>query len=325
MKNSLSQSMTEFIKKLLLFFLTLFMISVLTFLLVKLSPGDPAANYLRASHVAVTDETLAKARIELGLDKPVVQQYMNWLTNALQGNLGKSYLKKVPVIKMIFTSVIPTLQLGVISFAVLLIISLFLGISSALFHDRLWDYIVQSFCFVCASVPTFWLGYMLIILFAVKLQLVPVSGRGGLGNLFLPCITLITPLVGQTGLLIRKSMMEQMQMPHVKNAILRGVNKKFVIINHLLKNSSIPIITVLSSNILYLITGSVLIEEVFAWPGVGKMFVSAVKGGDIPLIQGSLLLFGFLAITVNAITQRLVHFLDPHLRINNQEVYSEEE
>ncbi len=321
----MNQSLMEWGKKIALFFLTLFMISILTFLLVKLSPGDPAANYLRASHVAITDETLAKARLELGLDKPIVKQYSDWLLGVMKGNLGKSYLKKTPVKEVIAKAVVPTLQLGAVSFGALLLISLFLGITSALLHDKLWDYLVQSFCFACVSVPTFWLGYMLIIYFAVMNKFLPPSGRGNFVNYILPSLTLITPLVGQTSLLIRKSMMEQMSSPHVRNAILRGVNKKFVIGNHLLKNAAIPIITVLSSNILYLITGSVLIEEVFAWPGVGKMFVAAVKGGDVPIIQASLLMFGFLAITVNGLTQSLVQFLDPHTRMRTQEVYREEE
>lgn len=325
MENSLNRRVKDFIKRAGLFFLTLFMISVLTFLLVKLAPGDPAANYLRASHVAVTDETLAKARIELGLDKPLIKQYGDWLMGAVKGDLGNSYLKKQPVTTVISSSVIPTFQLGAVSFVILLVLSLFLGITSAFFQDKPWDHIVQSFCFACASVPVFWLGYMLILLFAVKLQWVPVSGRGGVANYLLPCLTLITPLVGQTSLLIRKSMIEQMSKPHVRNAVLRGVKKRFVINNHLLKNAWIPIITVLSSNILYLITGSVLIEEVFAWPGVGKMFVAAVKGGDIPLIQGSLLMFGILAIIINTLTQRSVQFLDPYQRIKGKGVYREEE
>ncbi|MDO4711824.1 MAG: ABC transporter permease [Peptostreptococcaceae bacterium] len=325
MRSLCDRAVTDLLKKGMLFFSSLLMISVLTFLLIKLSPGDPAANYLRASRVAITEETLAKARVELGLDKPVIKQYADWLSGVLKGDLGRSYLKKAPVLQVISGAIVPTLQLGAVSFVALLILTLCLGISSALLHDRWWDHLVQGFCFACASVPTFWLGYMLIIFFAVLLQWVPVSGRGGMANFFLPCLTLITPLVGQTSLLIRKSLMEQMQRPHVHNAVLRGVNKRYIITNHLLKNSLIPIITVLSSNILYLITGSVLIEEVFAWPGVGKMFVSAVKGGDIPVIQGSLLLFGVLAIAVNALTQRAVRFLDPHLRIGGREVVGEKE
>ncbi|MFC4803870.1 ABC transporter permease [Filifactor villosus] len=320
----MEERLVDFLKKAGMFVLTLLVISILTFILVQLSPGDPAVNYLRASHVAVTEETLSKARLELGLDKPVTQQYIDWLSNAIRGDLGRSYLKKAPVKEVIFSAVIPTFQLGALSFAVLLLLSLILGIAGALYHGRIVDYVVQAFSFICASIPTFWLGYMLIIYFSVTLKWLPVSGRGDMRHFVLPCLTLITPLVGQTSLLIRKSVMEQMSQPHARNAVLRGVDKKYIVFNHLLRNAAIPIVTVLSSNILYLITGSVLIEEVFSWPGVGKMFVSAVQGGDLPLIQGSLLLFGILSITINSLTQFAVHRLDPHLKLRNRGVSLEE-
>lgn len=295
--------------------MTLFTISVLTFLLIKLAPGDPAANYLRVSHIPINEETLANARQFLGLDKPVFLQYTDWLFRVLRGDLGTSYLQKLPVRTILANAMIPTLQLGVLSFVLLLILSLTFGIFSALYHGKLVDYFVQGLSFVCVSIPTFWLGYLLIILFAVSLNWLPVSGRGGLQFFILPAVTMMTPLIGQTSLLIRKSILEQMNQPHVINALIRGVNRRYIILNHLLKNASIPIITVFSSNILYLITGSVLIEEIFAWPGIGKMFTAAVRGGDIPVIQGALLLFGIAAIVINALTQRIVHRLDPHLHI----------
>lgn len=317
--NFIGDTLKEGSKRWALFFSTLLVISVFTFLLVKISPGDPAVNYLRASNIAVTDETVQNARVKLGLDRPLGVQYASWLWSAVRGDLGESYLKKEPVSKMIKEAVLPTFQLGAMGFVLLLVSSLFLGISSALKHDRKWDALVQAFSFACVSVPTFWLGYILLIIFALKLKWPGVFSKKGLAPLVLPAITLITPLVGQTSLLIRKTLMEQMSQAHVGNAILRGVKKKYVVFNHLLRNSAIPIITVFSSNILYLITGSVLVEAIFARRGVGRLFVDAVQSGDIPVIQGSLLLFGVLAIAVNALTQRVVHYLDPHSRIHVRE------
>lgn len=151
----MEERLVDFLKKAGMFVLTLLVISILTFILVQLSPGDPAVNYLRASHVAVTEETLSKARLELGLDKPVTQQYIDWLSNAIRGDLGRSYLKKTPVKEVIFSAVIPTFQLGALSFAVLLLLSLILGIAGALYHGRIVDYVVQAFSFICASIPTF--------------------------------------------------------------------------------------------------------------------------------------------------------------------------
>lgn len=294
--------------------LTLFTISIITFLLVKLSPGDPAENYLRASHVAITKTTVEKAREELGLNKPLIEQYGDWVSKAIRGDLGTSYLKKIPVLNMIKDSTKSTFEIGFIAFVALIIISTIFGVASALYKNKFLDYIVQIFAFMSASIPTFWLGYILIIIFAVKFKIFPVSGRSGFMSMILPCITLVTPIIGQTTLIIRKSILAEIDKLHVENAIVCGVKKYYIIKNHLIKNALIQIITVFSSNILYLITGSILIEEVFAYPGLGKMFVSAVKGGDMPVIQGSLLLFGIIAIIINILTEALVNYLNPQKR-----------
>lgn len=304
----------EKIKSFSLFILTLFSISIITFSLIKFSPGDPAEHYLRASHIVVTKETVERAREELGLNKPIVIQYRDWLINAVKGDLGKSYLKKMPVTDMILRSTISTLNLGLLSFFLLILISLLLGLLSAVFENKFLDYIVQLFSFISASIPSFWLGYILIIIFAVNLKWLPVSGKSGFLSMILPSITLVVPIIGQTTLIIRKTIISQKNKLHYENAIICGVKSRYLIKNHLLLNSLIPIITIFSSNMLYLITGSVLIEEVFAYPGLGKMFVSAVKGGDMPVIQGSLLLFGIFAIIVNNFTEILVMLFNPRLR-----------
>lgn len=305
----------RWLNEFLLFILTLFVISVLTFSLVKFTPGDPAANYLRASHIMINDETLANARLKLGLDKPILEQYTTWLTKILQGDFGESYIKGDKVITIMQRAVMPTLTLGAFSFVILFFFSLFFGILSALYHHKWLDYLVQIFSYFSISVPTFWLGYMLIIIFAVQLKLLPVSGKGDFSNYILPAITLVTPLLGQTTLLIRKAILEEMNSPHAENARIRGVAERYIVFNHLLRNASITIITVFSSNILYLCTGSIIIEEIFSWPGLGKMFTGAAQHGDIPLIQASLLFFGVFAIVVNSLTQKLVHNIDPHLKL----------
>ncbi len=301
-------------KKVLLFFLALFVISVLTFALVKIQPGDPAANYLRAIHVGITDETLKHARHTLNLDKPVHEQYAIWLSKAVKLDLGDSYSQKRPVWEIIKEATGPSFELGFVSFVMLLVAASAIGIFGALNHGKIVDYMVQGISFVCVSTPTFWLGYILIILFSIILKVLPASGRGGLETYIIPAFCLMLPLVGQTGLFIRKILLEEMEKPHVQNAVIRGVSRKYIIRNHLLKNIAIPTFTVLSSNIMYLLSGSVLIEEVFSWPGLGRMFVSAVKGADLPLIQGSLLFFGVMAIVINSGTQQIVYYLNPHMR-----------
>ena len=299
------------IKKIISLFSIFAVISLITFFLVKLSPGDPAENYLRASHVSITAETLASTRKALGLDKPVPVQYMNWAGNLLKGDFGVSYSKKVPVIDLVSEAIVPTFQLGLFSFLILLLTAPILGIISAVNKNSFIDYIVRALSYTGVSVPTFWLGYILIIIFAVSLKILPVSGRGGLENL-------VTPLVAQTTFLIRKSILEQMEKPHVENAVIREVSRKKVIINHLLRNAAIPIVTVLSSNIMFLLTGSVLIEEIFSWPGIGKLFATAVRTGDFPLIQIMLLFFGVMSVIVNEITQIMIKYIDPKLRLKEK-------
>ncbi len=309
------------IKQIILLVLALFIISLLTFSLIKLTPGDPAINYLKASHIPVNSETLKNARIKLDLDKPLILQYTNWLSEILKGNFGKSYIQNELVIKIIERAVNPTIVLGLFSFLLLFLISFFLGIISALKHNKVCDYLIQTLAYFSVSIPQFWLAYLLIIIFSIKLKILPVSGQDEFKNLILPAFTLITPLIGQTTLLIRKTLILEMQSPHVQNAITRGVSQYYIVINHLLLNSSITIITVFSSNILYLCTGSILIEEIFAWPGLGKMFITAVQFGDLPLIQISLLFFGIFAIIINTLNQMFVHFLDPHLKTNRKRLF----
>ena len=306
------------IKKLISLFSIFLAISVITFFLVKLSPGDPAQNYLRASRVSITTETLSAARKNLGLDKPLHIQYFNWLANILKGDFGTSYTKKAPVTELVTEAIVPTFQLGTFSFIILIILSPLLGVLSAIKRNTAFDYIVQVLSYTGVSLPTFWLGYILIIFFSVSLKILPVSGRGNWKNFILPCITLVLPLIAQTTFFIRKNILEEMEKAHVENAIIRGVSKKRIILNHLLRNTSIPIITVLSSNIMYLLTGSVLIEEIFAWPGIGKLFTTAVKTGDFPLIQILLLFFGVMSVIVNEFTHVLVKYMDPRLRVKEK-------
>lgn len=312
--NNKKRFLFQFLKRGISFILTLVVISILTFMLVKMQPGDPAVNYLRAIHVGINEQTVEHAREKLHLNKPLPEQYLMWLEDALKGDLGESYTKKRPVLEVVGEATLPTLELGSISFVLLVIFSGINGVLGALYNGRWIDKVIKVLSFLYVSVPVFWLGYMLILIFAVKWQLLPVSGRGDFTYYILPAICLNIPLVGQTGAFIRNVILEEMKKAHVVNAKLRGVKKKDLIINHLLKNIKIPLLTVLSSNVMYVISGSVLIEEVFSWPGLGRMFIAAVRAGDLPLIQGSLLLFGIMTIVLNEGTQALVYAMNPRTR-----------
>ncbi|XVG95418.1 ABC transporter permease [Eubacteriales bacterium KG127] len=314
MKNKKKQ-FVSILKEIILLLSTLILISVFTFGMVKAQPGDPAVNYLRATNIGVTDRTVEHARNILNLDKTLPEQYIIWLKNAIQGDFGMSYSQKKPVMSVILASAGATIELGVVAFVILLIVSWIMGFVGALYNGKFIDLAVQILAFLFVSIPVFWLGYILLLVFSVKLQILPSSGRGEVFNYILPSICLMIPLLGQTSLFIRKVMLEEMVKPHVENALIRGVEKKYVLWNHVVRNIMIPVVTVLSSNVMYLISGSVLVEEVFSWPGLGRMFVLAVKNGDLPLIQGYLMLFGIMSVVINGGTQKLVYRLNPRMRI----------
>lgn len=303
------------LKKVLSLFSILIAISVITFTLIKLSPGDPATNYLRVAHISITDETLRVTRERLGLDKPYIIQYLDWVGNILKGDFGKSYITNKPVFEMIKMAIKPTFELGIFALVILVIISPILGVLSAIYKNTWIDKIVQFFSYIGVSLPTFWIGYVLIIIFATIFKILPVSGRGDFKNYILPSVTIVIPLIAQTTFFIRKNILLEMEKPHVEYALLRGVSRFKVIKNHLLRNCLVPILTVFSSNVMYVLSGSVLIEEIFAWPGIGKLFSTAVKNGDLPLIQIQLLFFGILSIIVNEITQFVVKQINPKTKI----------
>lgn len=303
------------LKKILSLFSILIAISVITFALIKLSPGDPATNYLRVAHIAITDESLRVTRERFGLDKPYIIQYLNWLGNIFKGDFGKSYITNKPVLEMIKIAITPTFELGIFALVILVIISPILGVLSAIYKNTWIDKIVQFFSYIGVSLPTFWIGYILIIVFATVFKILPVSGRGDFKNYILPSVTIIIPLIAQTTFFIRKNILLEMEKPHVEYALIRGVSRFKVVKNHLLRNCLVPILTVFSSNVMYVLSGSVLIEEIFAWPGIGKLFSTAVKNGDLPLIQIQLLFFGILSIIVNEITQIVVKQINPKTKI----------
>lgn len=313
----------SWLKSISLFIASLIVISILTFILIFMTPGDPALTYLHASGIPESPTTILAARKHLGLDQPITVQYMHWIVQVCHGNLGVSYMFREPVLMLITKAMGNTLTLGLISFVILSISSIILAIISIFKEGGIGDIIVRTLSLICVSVPNFFFGYVLILIFALKLHLLPVSGISGQFSFVLPCITLILPLLGHTTLFLRKIFLEHLHENHTHNAQLRGVKFRFIIKNHIINNCMGAILTIFSSNILNLITGSIIVETVFSWPGIGTLFVKAVQMGDAPLIQGSILLFGILAICTNSITQWLVHWINPRNHHQKRGVSSE--
>ena len=289
-------------------------ISILAFIFIQLTPGEPAENYLRASHLPITDELLKQKREELGLDLPLVVQYFHWLKNALVGNFGYSFLRREPAMILTLKALYATFQMSISSVILIIVTALPLGILSVLKRNTWIEKIIKflSTCFV--SVPVFWLGFSLILIFSVKMRWLPVSGRGGFLNYILPSITLSLPFIGQYTEFIQKSILETVENNLLENAVLRGLKKRYIIKNYLLKGALIPILSGFSFTIVSILTGSILVEEIYAWPGIGFLFIKALQAGDIPLIQSCIMVFGLLFIITTQIMNSALKYLDPRVR-----------
>ncbi|MBF0779540.1 MULTISPECIES: ABC transporter permease [unclassified Granulicatella] len=302
------------IKKIASILAALGVVSLMTFLLIKASSSDPAENFLRVSHIPITPEAVAKAREDLGLNLSLPEQYVMWLGQIMQGNFGISYLYKSDVLTLVVTGFLSTLHLGIVTFCLVLIGSLGLGLLSAWYRGKWIDKFIRVFTYISVSMPTFWLGYLLMIVFGVYLKILPVSGKESPLSIVLPSVTMSIPLLGQYIALIRRHAIEQLSSDHAKNAILRGVNSMYLIKNHVLKNMMPVMVSSYMMTFAYLITGSLIIEEVFSWRGIGHLFVSAVQAGDVPVIQACMLLFGVLFLSINALMQYAMKKSNPLLR-----------
>ncbi|HEO2436534.1 TPA: ABC transporter permease [Streptococcus agalactiae] len=272
---------SSIIKKILSAFLALFFISLLTFILIKLSTVNPAENYLRLSKISVSPEALKEAEHYLGLDKPLWKQYWLWFQKALTGDFGYSYVLRLPVLDLVLQRFLATLFLGTSAFLLIVTISTPLGVWAGLHESSRSDYLIRFLSFSSVSMPS---------------------------------ITLSFSTVGQYIALIRKAISQENRSLNVENARLRGVKERYIVTHHLLRNALPAIMTALSLTWVYLLTGSIIVEEIFSWNGIGRLFVTSLRTSDLPVIQACMLIFGTLFLANNFMTQCLMNWVDPRLR-----------
>ncbi|AOT71624.1 nickel ABC transporter permease [Geosporobacter ferrireducens] len=289
-------------------------ISVVTFLLVHLMPVDPAQAYLSVVKIPPTDEAIAAARIELGLNKPLPIRYMEWMGNALRLDFGKSYVTKKPVLEELMYAFPATVQLASFAFAWLVVISIPLGLLSALHKNSILDHISRLISFAGASMPSFWLGFILIYIFSLKLGLFPVMGRGTARHVILPSFTLAVGLAASYIRLLRANILENMRHQSVLYARARGLKEKLILGRYVLKNSLLPILNAFGINFGYLLTGSFIVENVFAWPGIGRLITQSIFNRDYPMIQGYVIFTAVIFVFSNLIVDVLSAYLDPRIR-----------
>ncbi len=288
-------------------------ISFLTFLLMYLSPGDAAAKKLNAQGVAVSEEVLEKTRESMGLNRPFLVQYGDWAIHALQGDLGTSYKDGFPVAGKLAKGLRYTAILAVSSLLLALIVALPLSILTALKKDTLLDDATRLFSFIGNSLPNFLISVLLMYFLCVRAHLLPLVANESVKGLIMPCLALSIPICGRFIRQFRAEFLEQLGKPYVSGALLRGVKQRYVLKN-VLHNASISILTIVGLSIGTLLGGSVVIETIFRWPGLGKLAMDAITNRDYPVIQGFVLFTSTVYVVINLLIDICYTWIDQRLR-----------
>ena len=286
-------------------------VATLVFALIHLVPGDPAQSMLGESASPKEIETLRKS---LGLDRPLVTQYRAFLAGVARGNLGTSFRFGTPVTEEIRKRLPDTALLAVAAMAVAIVVAIQLGIVAAVFRGRFLDHAAMTLALAGISMPSFWLGPLLAILFAVRLGWLPVSGSGTLQHLVLPAVTLGTALAAILARMTRSSVIEELRELYVMAARARGLSQARAVLRHAFRNSLIPVVTIIGLQFGAVLTGTIITETIFGWPGVGRLLIQAINTRDYPLVQGCILFISVTYVAMNLITDLTYGFLDPRIR-----------
>jgi peptide/nickel transport system permease protein len=297
--------------------------SVLVFLLLHLVPGDPAETVAGPD---ATPDVIQAVRQKMGLDRPLPVQYGIWLGNVARFDLGASYISKMPVIDLVGYAFPATIQLALAGLFLALAVSLPLGVLASVKQASKLDLFVQSFTALGLGVPNFWLGILLILLFALILGILPPGGRidpmqspvMGLKTLILPAVTLGVQMSAVFTRFVRAAMLEVLHEDYVRTARAKGLHERVVVVRHALRSALVPVVTVVGLQFGRLLGGAVVVESVFAWPGVGRLIIQAVEQRDYTVVQAALLWLVLVFLLINLITDVLYAFLDPRIRLGGQ-------
>lgn len=280
----------------------------------NLASGDPAEIILTSQGTVVTPELLNSVRADMGLDKPFIIQYFSWLNRVIHGDLGNSYATGVSVIEELKEHLPYTAVLAGTSIILTLIISIPLGIISAIKKDRLIDNIIRFFTFIGNSIPGFFLSLILLLVFSLRLKWLPILSESGIKSLILPSITLSVAMTSKYIRQIRSVVIDELEKDYVKGARSRGINERVILYNNVLKNIMITVITLTGLSIGSLMGGTAVVESIFVWPGIGSVVLNAITNRDYPIIQGYVLWMAVIFIVVNLIADLLYRLFDPRVR-----------
>ena len=290
--------------------------SLFIFLILRLGPSDPALDYLRLSKIPPTPQAVESARELLGLDKPIMTQYFHWLSDALHLDFGISYATQKPVLPDLLYFLPATLQLAGLALALTIILSVPMGMLATRYREKWPDQLVRVIAFIGVSMPNFWLGFLLILLFSIHLGWLPPMGKGEAKHLIMPVIAISLMSLAINARLLRASMLEVAGQRHVRYARLRGLSEMTVERSHILRNAWLPVITAIGMHIGELLGGALIIESIFSWPGVGRYAVSAIMNRDYPVIQCFTLLMVVIFVLCNLVVDIIYAIADPRIRLS---------
>ena len=294
---------------------TLLGVTFITFSLTYMAPGDPVARLLETGDTIISQDVVEQTRHELGLDRPFLVQYGSWLGHALTGDLGMSYSAKKPVVDKMAEAFPGTLLLATTSIVLMLLLAIPAGVMAAVYRNRWLDYILRAVSFVGISMPTFWLGLVLLYVFGYKLGIAPIAtATVSLANVMLPAITMACTLAAKYMRQVRLVVLEEMNKEYVIGARARGMTEQSILWRHIFPNACLPLLTILGLSFGWLLGGVAVVEMVFAWPGLGKMAVQAITMRDYPLLQGFVLWAALAYMVINMLIDVSYSWLDPRLR-----------
>lgn len=296
----------------------LLVVTFISFLFARLAPGDPVLSILRVDDVSITNEQVEQLREEMGFNEPLLVQYAQWLTDFVKVDFGNSYITNQPVMEMLWSGLPATLELTAVALLVMVLVAVPLGSLAAIYRGSWIDQVSRGVSLLGAAVPSFWLGLIMIDLFGVRFGILPTMGRDGIVSAVLPSITLGLAITSVYVRLLRSSLIDSLSHEYIRAARARGLSKTRIFLSHALRASLPPVITVFGVSLGSLIGGVVVIEVIFAYPGIGKMVVDAIRSRDYPVIQGYILIMAILIFIVNSAVDLSYRYLNPELRLKEK-------
>lgn len=298
----------------------MFGVSVLTYLLLFIAPGNPAELALRAQNVDPTQEAVKQFREQHSLNEPIPVQYANWMWDTLHGDFGRSYVSNREV-RVIMAERLPeTGELAVAAMGIALLIAIPAGIISAVHKGELPDYVSQIGSLIGVSMPNFWLGYLLLLVFALGVPIkflgrFPVAGAEGLDHLVLPAVTLGSGVAAIITRLLRSALLDVLDEDYIRTARSKGLRERIIVYKHALRNALIPVVTIAGLQFGYLLNGAVVVEIVFARPGLGKLVIDSIFQRDYPVVQGTVLIIAVMFVVINFVVDILYRYVDPRIQL----------